>query len=112
MNVKELVSALGLEVLNLCDGDKIIQNGYTCDLLSWVIGRAEPGSAFITIMTNINVVAVAVLAEAACVIICEGAELDENVLPRASMQEVNILRSNKNAFEISYEIYKLIKLIK
>lgn len=109
MNVNELISELGLEALNLHDGNKIIKNGYTCDLLSWVIGRAEPGSAFITIMTNINVIAVAVLAEAACVIICEGAELDPNVLPRASMQEVNLLRSDKNAFEISHEIHKLIK---
>ena len=110
MNVNELISALDLEVLNLSDGGKIIKDGYACDLLSWVIGRAEPDSAFITIMTNINVIAVAVLAEAACVIVCENAELDAEVLPRASMQEVNILRSGKNAFEISYEIYKLIKI--
>jgi hypothetical protein len=109
MNVNELISALDLEALNLCDGDKIIKDGYTCDLLSWVIGRALPDSAFITIMTNINVVAVAVLAEAACVIICENAELGEDFLSRASAQGVNVLRSNKNAFEISHEIYKLIK---
>jgi hypothetical protein len=49
--------------LNLSDGEKEITGGYTGDLLSWVMGRASCGNAWITIMSNINIIAVASLLD-------------------------------------------------
>ena len=42
--------------------------GYAGDLLSWVMSHATAGDAWVTIMSNINVAAVASLTEVACVI--------------------------------------------
>ena len=68
MTVQALQQALGLRVFHLADGGREVSRGYVGDLLSWVLGRAEAGSAWLTIMSNQNVAAVALLTEAACVI--------------------------------------------
>ena len=100
MTVNEAIDLLGLEILCLPDGDREIEGGYTGDLLSWVMGRAQSGDAWVTIMTNINVVAVAQLTDVACVIIAEGAELADGVAGRAEAQGISLLRSKKTAWEI------------
>ena len=60
MTVKELAEKYSFEALTLPQPDRIVSGGYTGDLLSWVMGRAESDNAWITIMTNVNIVAVAV----------------------------------------------------
>ena len=100
MTVNELVSSLELEVLNLSEGDREIEGGYTGDLLSWVMSRAESGNVWVTIMTNMNVVAVAQLTDVACVIIAENAELADDVVQRAAAQGINLFRSSKTAWEL------------
>ena len=105
MKVSELAAALDLEIINMSSSDRIIKNGYTCDLLSWVIGRAEPESAFITIMSNLNTIAVGMLADASCIILCENVEIDGSVRQKADDEGVNILRTPRNNFEISAMIY-------
>ena len=105
MKVSELAAALDLEIINMSGGDRIIKSGYACDLLSWVIGRAEPESAFITIMSNLNTIAVGMLADASCIIFCENVEIDEIVKNKADNEGVNILRTSRNNFEISAMIY-------
>ena len=105
MKVSEIAAALDLEIINMSGGDREIKNGYACDLLSWVIGRAEPESAFITIMSNLNTIAVGMLADASCVILCENVEIDEAVKNKADSESVNLLRTSRNSFEISAMIY-------
>ncbi len=103
MTVNELIKKLNLEVLNLAEGDREITGGFTGDLLSWVMGRAQCGDMWITIMTNINVVAVASLVDTACVIIAENAEIAPDVIQKAQQQGVNLLRSDKTAYALCNE---------
>lgn len=98
MKVSELTKKLALEVLN-DGGDKEIKGCYIGDLLSWVMGRASEGDAWITIMSNINIVAVAQLFDAACIILCEGVTPDEGVISRASSEGITVLRTEKSAYE-------------
>ena len=100
MTVNELCVLLDAERLNVDDGDREITGGYVGDLLSWVMSRAQSGDCWITIMTNMNVVAVAQLTDVACVVIAEDAELSDDVIARAAAQGINLLRSKYNAWEI------------
>ena len=109
MNVRELKDKTGLESLVLPDGEKKINGGYAGDLLSWVMGRAEEGDAWVTIMSNINVVAVASLRDVACVILAENSDIDKETLEKAEAEGVNILRSEKSTFALCAEIASLIK---
>ncbi len=92
MTVKELTEALALEVLTMPEPDRDITGGYAGDLLSWVMGRAQSGDAWVTIMSNMNVVAVASLADTACVVIAEAAEVEAEIIARAESQGINLLR--------------------
>lgn len=105
ITVSELAEHCGFEVIQGGAAlEKEVTGGYCGDLLSWVMGRAVAGSAWITVMGNENAVAVAVLTEAACIILAQGAEIDEKALLRAKENGVAILKSGEGAFETALKV--------
>ncbi len=107
MTVKDLSESLNLSVL--CgDTDREISGVYTGDLLSWVMSRLTEDKIWITIMSNINVVAVASLADAACVIFAEGVEPDTDALEAAKTKGVTLLASDLDAYSLCVKISGLI----
>ena len=109
MTVQELATALGAEVLAGSDGlEKQVTGGYAGDLLSWVMGRAQEGDAWVTVMGNVNAIAVAVLADIACIVLADSSALDDNAAERANMQGVPVLRSAENIFTLCNRIATLL----
>ena len=108
MTVKELAEKLNLTLLTQGDEDKQISGCYSGDLLSWVMSKAQPGDVWITVMGNVNAVAVAVLTDCACIILTENAPLDETAKIKAEIQGVTFLKSDKNAYELSVAISQLL----
>ena len=108
MKIKDLAEKLNLKVLTPYDEDREVTGCYSGDLLSWVMSRAKEGDVWLTVMGNINAVAVAVLTDCACIVLTENASLDEQAKDKAELQGVCILQSEKNAYELSVEISKLI----
>lgn len=108
MKIKELTEKLRLSVL--CEGDleRECTGCYCGDLLSWVMSRAKENDIWLTVMGNVNAVAVAVLTDCACIVLTENSALDEDAQMRALQQGVTILRSDKNAYELSVLISKLL----
>lgn len=100
MNVKELADKLNAEILtgdiNL---DREVKNGYVGDLLSWVMSKAQQDDAWVTIMSNTNIVAVAVLTDVACIVLSEDVDPEKNTLEKAMEQEVAILKTKLSSFE-------------
>ena len=84
MTVNELSAQAEFKALTMPDGEREITGVYIGDLLSWVMGRAKADCAWITIMSNINIVAVASLADTACIILAESVELPEDVVSTAT----------------------------
>ena len=107
MLVSELAKALDLKLIT-SEGyeDREVSGCYIGDLLSWVMGRAEPDDAWITIMSNINIAAVASLADVACVILAEGVVPDEGVKEKCDMQGIILLGSDKTAYELAAGYYR------
>ncbi|MBO5904124.1 MAG: hypothetical protein J6Q64_01970 [Clostridia bacterium] len=106
MKVCELADKLGLEALSLPCPDKEVEGAYAGDLLSWVMGRAESGCVWATIMTNINVVAVASLADVAACVICEDCEVTNEIIDTAKGKGVNLLRTSLPLYEFCVELSK------
>lgn len=100
MTVNQLAGC-GFKTIALPDGDREINGVYIGDLLSWVMGRAQADNAWITIMSNINILAVASLADTACIILAEGVEVAQDVINTANAKGVNILSSSEPAYEIA-----------
>ncbi len=107
MTVNELATSLSLSVITLPEGDREVEGVYIGDLLSWVMGRAESGNAWITIMSNFNILAVATLSDVSCILLCESVEPDENVAATAKEKGINILASPLPAYELSRELSRL-----
>jgi hypothetical protein len=104
MTVTKFAEAFGYEVLCMPEPDREISGGYSGDLLSWVMGRLREGDAWVTIMSNVNVVAVATLADPSCIILSEGVDPEDGVIGRAVAQGVNMLRSGKASFDVCADI--------
>ena len=104
MKINNLVENLNLKILVEGDMDREITGGYCGDLLSWVMGRAKSGDCWFTVMGNINAVAVSVLADCACIVLCENSTLDDDAKMRAEMQGVSILSSEENAYTLANKL--------
>lgn len=103
MRTPELENLPGFEALVAAE-PREITSVYCADLLSWAMGRAPEGCAWCTVMGNVNAVAVASLADAAAIVLCEGAALDEEARAKAEERGINICRSAQPAFEAGLAI--------
>lgn len=90
MTVHELTEALSLTPFHLAQPDRPVSGGYAGDLLSWVLGRAGQDAAWLTIMSNQNVAAVALMAEVSCVILTEGVAPDGDLGSAALRRRASI----------------------
>lgn len=107
MTVKELIdSNLFILVNQGEDMEREITKPFCCDLLSIAMGRAPEGCAWVTVMGNMNTLAVASLTDAACVIMAEGAALDEAADKKAAEQGITVLKTELPIFEAALEIWK------
>jgi len=101
MKVNELLNIANLSPLCMPEPDREVRGAYIGDLLSWVMGRAKADDAWITIMSNQNILAVASLADVACIILAEGVTLEDDILATAKEKGINIHCGEKDAFSIA-----------
>lgn len=99
MTVNELNEILGGGESLIQDGDREILSFYAGDFLSNVISKAGDSAAWFTVMNNVNVAGVAVLTEAAVIVICEGVQPDMNLVNRAAAQGISIILTGLPVFE-------------
>ena len=104
MTVNDLVVKCGFNTVAIPEPDREVSGAYIGDLLSWVMGRANSGDAWITIMSNQNIIAVATLADVACIILAENVKLDDDTIATANAKGINILSSKESAYEIALRL--------
>lgn len=104
MTVRKLAETLSLTVLCEGDLDRAVTGGYCGDLLSWVMSRATAGDAWLSVIGNVNAIAVCVLADVSCLILCENAPFDEAAKARAAAERVTVLRSEHTAYDLAVAI--------
>ena len=106
MKLEALQNLLGARVL--CGtGSGEFEGVYTGDLLSRAMSRVEAGCAWVTIMANINVVAVANLTEPAVIILAEDVTMQQDVLDAAEENGVCVMTTPMSAYEICCAIGKM-----
>ncbi|MBP3600290.1 MAG: hypothetical protein J6J30_04330 [Clostridia bacterium] len=99
MTVKALADLELFTPIILSEPERDISGVYIGDLLSWVMGRAESGNAWITIMSNLNILAVASLADTSCIILAEGVKLEEEVIETAKQKNINIISAQCSIYD-------------
>lgn len=108
LTVNELLSKAEFNTVTLPDGDRVINGVYIGDLLSWVMGKASADNAWITIMSNINTLAVATLTDVACIILAEGVVFEDDVKAAAESKGVNVLTTTMSAYDTAVFLSKLL----
>ncbi len=106
MTVSELATKLELKIYTGegLTAERSVSGCYIGDLLSLAMSKVQMNNAWITIQTNVNIVAVASLADGACVIIADGFVPDEAAVKKAGEQEVIILGSDLSAYDIAKKL--------
>ncbi len=106
MTLRELMDAGLFQVVNEgADPERTVDCVFCCDLLSVAMGKAPAGCAWVTVMANLNTLAVASLTDAACVVLASGAALDETAAERARQQGITVLATDQPIFEAALMIH-------
>lgn len=91
-----------------CALDRAITGIYACDLLSWAMAKVSTGDAWTTVHTNLNVVAVASLTGAACVIIPENIAIEGSTVERANRHDVPLLSAKTGAADVVVRAHRAV----
>ena len=106
MTVEQLGRTLGLR--QVAGGTERLAEDvsgcYAGDLLSWVMVKASPGNAWITVMGVLNSVAVAVMGGLSCILLAENAPLDRDAAERADKEGVPVFVSELAAAELAEKV--------
>lgn len=108
MRVSELAKELELKIAAGEAGtDREASGCYIGDLMSLAMAKVEEKNVWITIQTNQNVVAVAALKEAGCVILADGFMPDETAAAKAEEEEIPVFSSRESAYELAKRLGEL-----
>ena len=109
MTVKDLADQMSLK--NHTPGAELdvpITGGYAGDMLSWVMGRAQAGCVWMTIMSNQNVAAAALMADVACVVLTEDVQPDEALVRQAQSRGLPLFTASLSTYEFSCRLGALL----
>lgn len=108
MKLSELIEKTGFEFSSDdVRGDCEVTGCYIGDLLSLAMAKVEEGNVWITIQTNVNIVAVASLKEAACVVIADGYQPDDMAKAKAEAEDIIILTTELSAYDAAKALASL-----
>ena len=111
INMTIATMAERLELNRLSGGtDKDVASCYISDLLSRVLGGCQAGDVWITVQSSLNMVAVAVMTEASCVILPEGLIAPGNVIEKANEEDLTIFSSKDSAYLLALKIAEFLKV--
>ncbi|MCX7845439.1 MAG: serine kinase [Dictyoglomaceae bacterium] len=107
MKSKEIARILNFHVISSPNEDVDIKYGISCDLLSFVMAHALEDSLWLTIQTHLNTIAVAVLTGIRSIVFVSGQKPNEETIKKAIEEKINLYATEKSAFEVAGELYKL-----
>ncbi len=106
MKIKELTEKIPLKVIS-GDAERVFDGVYAGDFLSRAMSHVDADNLWITIMNNVNVIAVATLTDAAAVLLAENVELLPDALEAAHNKGVTVLSSDKSVYELCAVVSRL-----
>ena len=106
MKLETILELPECKVLVKGNPEREISKVFCCDLLSIAMGKAPTDSVWVTVMGNKNTLAVAALADLACIVLAEGIGMYEGTLTKAEEEGIAIISTELPIFDISLEIYK------
>ena len=66
------------------------------------------GNVWLTVMGNLNAIAVAALADTSCIVLCEDSALDADAKKRADMQGIPVYGCEPNLYDTAVAVHGLL----
>lgn len=109
MTIKELIDSGLFKTINVGDGtDRNISGLFCCDLLSIAMSKAPEDSVWVTVMGNINTLAVSALCDVGCIVLAEGISLDDAARAKAVQQHITVLSTDMPIFDAALKVHERI----
>lgn len=77
---------------------------YAGDLLSVVMKSARPQNVLVTVMANMNAVAVASLIDLPAIIFCEGCKATPEMIQRAERESIALIETPRKAVDVIVDL--------
>ncbi len=106
MEVKTLIEKYNFKHLSGESIGRDITSVYSCDLLSWVMAKGKNDTAWVTVQTHANILAVASLLDFACIIIPENIDVEDEIVAKANEKDIILLSTPLDSFEIFKILYE------
>ena len=104
------------QIMDFCQLEKVvfssdqeISKGYSGDLMSDVMANAKSNSIWITIQAHKNSIAVALIKDIKAILFTNNVSISEEVIKKAEEEDINLLRTHKDSFTVSGEIYSMLE---
>lgn len=88
------------------DKSRLILGGFSADLLSHGIDKAQQGDVWLTVLTNHNMTAPASIIDISCFIICDDIAPTELLIEKARLIEINLLKTKLPVFDCAIALNK------
>lgn len=106
MNVNDLIELLNGQLLTSDNTSSNVFDGiYVGDLLSNIMANVQEDNLLVTIMCNINTIAVASLRDVPVVVFCESKKATEEMINKANELDIAIIETADSAAEVLRKIY-------
>lgn len=99
MNIKDIIKNTNSKVIVCEDNELCVSAVYAGDFLSNVMGKAPADCVWITVMNNVNVAGVAVLADIKVVVLCEGVKPDPLLTNKCKNENIVLLCTDMSVYE-------------
>ena len=104
----EFAKSVDMELLlpDMAGQEMDISGCYIGDLLSNVMGQAKTGQIWLTVMTNVNILAVAQLIDLSGIVLLENNQPVEGVLERATLEGIPVFQSKETAYQAAIRLHE------
>ncbi len=110
MNIRDLSARLGFEAVQDLFEDRPLSGGYSSDLLSDVMAKAEKDQVLVTIQAHKNTVAVASLIGLAAIVLCNNRPVPKDMIESARDEGIALFRTDMTQFQVSGLLYHALGL--
>lgn len=107
MRVIEILDKIEGKILTAKNKDAYFEGVYAGDLLSHVMAHAKENNLFLTIMSNLNTIAVASLLDMPVIVLAENVKPTEEMINKADDENIIIISSKYNVVDIIRKIYEI-----
>ncbi|MBN1332222.1 MAG: serine kinase [Synergistales bacterium] len=100
MKINTLLSKFTFQVFSKGDQQRELTGVVIADLLSFVMGQANPGEVWLTVQNHLNVAAVAVLKEIPMIILPSGRIPSTDLIQRCIAENITLCSSSRTSYDI------------